>query len=64
MIHIGDFSTKANLLVIPNTGKIIINKTDEETSKPIEGVTFSLRKSDGTNCRHSYYKFKRRSNIF
>ena len=30
------------------TGKIVINKTDAETSKPIEGVTFQLQKKDGT----------------
>lgn len=48
MIHIGDFSTTENLSVNTDTGKIIINKLDDETSKPIEGVTFELRKIDGT----------------
>ena len=31
-----------------NTGKIQIHKIDDETSTPIEGVTFQLLKNDGT----------------
>lgn len=34
--------------VATNTGKIEIVKTDDETFKPIEGVTFGLYKKDGT----------------
>ena len=38
---------KINLKKSVNTGKIRINKTDSETSKPIEGVEFELRDSNG-----------------
>ena len=44
----GDGVGRATLNVKTNTGKIQINKTDSETSKPIEGVTFQLTKADGT----------------
>ncbi len=44
----GDVSGQANLNVKTNTGKIQINKTDDETRNPIEGVTFQLQKLDGT----------------
>lgn len=38
----GDIAGQATLNVKTNTGKIQINKTDDETSEPIEGVTFGL----------------------
>ncbi|MBR0490747.1 MAG: Cys-Gln thioester bond-forming surface protein [Clostridia bacterium] len=44
----GDIAGTGNLNVKTNTGKIQINKTDSETSKAIEGVTFELYKADGT----------------
>ena len=44
----GDGVGRATLNVKTNTGKLQINKTDSETSKPIEGVTFQLTKADGT----------------
>lgn len=44
----GDVSGQAKLNVKTNTGKIQINKTDDETRNPIEGVTFQLQKTDGT----------------
>ena len=44
----GDGVGRATLNIKTNTGKIKINKTDSETSQPIEGVTFSLTKADGT----------------
>lgn len=44
----GDVSGQAKLNVKTNTGKIQINKTDDETRNPIEGVTFQLQKPDGT----------------
>lgn len=43
-----DESAKVNMSIATNTGKIIINKTDDETNKPIEGVIFGLYKKDGT----------------
>ena len=39
---------RANMDIKTNTGIIQINKTDSETSQPIEGVTFQLTKEDGT----------------
>ncbi len=33
---------------VMNTGTIRVNKIDAETSKPIEGVTFELKREDGT----------------
>ena len=45
---LGDVVGIANLNVKPNTGKIQINKTDDETSKAISGVTFQLNRTDGT----------------
>ena len=44
----GDGVGRATLNVKTNTGKIQINKTDSDTSKPIQGVTFQLTKVDGT----------------
>lgn len=44
----GDDVTRVNLNVKTDTGKILINKTDDETHKPIKGVTFQLTKEDGT----------------
>lgn len=44
----GDYAGKTNLNVKTNTGVIKINKTDDETHKPIQGVTFQLLKEDGT----------------
>lgn len=38
----GDISGQTDLNVKTNTGKIQINKLDDETSQPIEGVTFGL----------------------
>ncbi len=45
---LGDEVGQGNLNVLTNTGKIVINKTDEDTNNPIEGVTFQLSKKDGT----------------
>jgi collagen adhesion protein len=45
---LGDVVGVANLNLKTNTGRIQINKTDDETSAPISGVTFQLTKSDGT----------------
>lgn len=47
----GDDSTVTNLNIKTNTAKIQINKTDDYTHQPIEGVTFELTKSDGTKIR-------------
>lgn len=44
----GDDATVTNLNIKTNTAKIQINKTDDYTKNPIEGVTFELSKSDGT----------------
>jgi uncharacterized surface anchored protein len=44
----GDGVGRATLNIKTNTGKIQVNKTDDETKQPIEGVTFSLKKADGT----------------
>lgn len=44
----GDVAGKAELKLKTNTGKIQINKIDDETRLPIEGVTFQLEKADGT----------------
>ena len=44
----GDGVGRGTLNLKTNTGKLQINKTDSETSKPIEGVTFQLTKADGT----------------
>lgn len=41
----GDVAGETVLNVKTNTGKIQINKIDEETRKPIEGVTFQLQKN-------------------
>ena len=45
---LGDVAGIAKLNVKTNTGKIQINKTDDETKQPISGVTFTLTKEDGT----------------
>ena len=44
----GDSVGRADMNINTNTGRIQINKTDSETSQPIEGVTFQLQKVDGT----------------
>ena len=44
----GDGVGRTTLNIKTNTGILKINKTDSETSKAIEGVTFSLTKEDGT----------------
>lgn len=44
----GDTVGRANLNIATNTGVLKINKTDDETKNPIEGVTFQLLKTDGT----------------
>lgn len=44
----GDVTGQAKLNIKGNTGKIKIVKKDEDTQKPIEGVTFQLLKDDGT----------------
>ena len=44
----GDGVGRATLNIKTNTGKLQVNKTDDETKQPIEGVTFSLKKADGT----------------
>lgn len=44
----GDGVGRAILNIKTNTGKILVNKTDDYTKAPIEGVTFSLKKADGT----------------
>lgn len=44
----GDVAGQTGLKVKTNTGKIEINKIDEDTRLPIEGVTFQLQKNDGT----------------
>ena len=44
----GDGVGRATLNIKTNTGKILVNKTDDYTKAPIEGVTFSLKKADGT----------------
>lgn len=45
---LGDVVGIGNLNVKTNTGRIQINKTDDETSQPVSGVTFQLTKKDGT----------------
>ena len=44
----GDGVGRATLNIKTNTGKILVNKTDDYTKNPIEGVAFSLKKTDGT----------------
>lgn len=44
----GDGVGRATLNIKTNTGKVVVNKTDDETKQPIEGVKFSLKKADGT----------------
>ena len=39
---------RATLNIKTNTGKVVVNKTDDETSQPIVGVKFSLKREDGT----------------
>lgn len=43
-----DVNATATLSATANTGKIQINKTDSDTSKPVSGVTFQLTAEDGT----------------
>ena len=40
--------TMVNRTIKTNTGKVVVNKTDNETKEPIEGVIFGLYKTDGT----------------
>ena len=49
---LGDVVGVGNLNVQTNNGKIQINKTDDETKQPIEGVVFALYK-DGTEIARS-----------
>lgn len=44
----GDEVGQATLNIKTNTEKVVVNKTDNETKEPIEGVTFGLYKKDGT----------------
>ncbi|MBQ7411150.1 MAG: Cys-Gln thioester bond-forming surface protein [Clostridia bacterium] len=44
----GDDSTVVSLNIKTNTAKIQINKVDDYTKNPINGVTFELSKLDGT----------------
>lgn len=44
----GDEVGQATFNIKTNTGKVVVNKTDNETKEPIEGVTFGLYKTDGT----------------
>ena len=44
----GDGVGRGTLDIKTNTGKIKINKTDDETHEPVSGVTFQLSKRDGT----------------
>lgn len=43
-----NITTNDNLNLKLNTGKIKINKVDQDTNQGVEGVTFELYKSDGT----------------
>lgn len=45
---LGDVSGIGTLNLKTNTGRIQVNKTDDETKQPIAGVTFQLSKKDGT----------------
>ena len=45
---LGDVVGVGTLALKTNTGRIQINKIDDETSNPIPGVTFQLQKRDGT----------------
>lgn len=45
---IGDVTGVGTFNLKTNTGRIQVNKTDDETQQPIEGVTFQLSKKDGT----------------
>ena len=44
----GDVAGRTKLNITTNTGKVKVNKTDDETHKPIKGVVFGLYKKDGT----------------
>lgn len=44
----GDESIVVDMKLATNTGKIIINKTDDYTKQPISGVVFGLYRKDGT----------------
>lgn len=43
-----DITGNGSLNIATNTGRIEINKTDDETHNPIENVTFGLYKKNGT----------------
>ncbi len=49
----GDENIVINLNVKTNTAKLIVNKTDDYTNEPIEGVTFGLYKLNGTEVARS-----------
>lgn len=44
----GDNLASTNLQAKMNTGKLQVHKIDNKTKTPIEGVTFELKKTDGT----------------
>lgn len=44
----GDESIVVNMKIATNTGKVKVNKTDDYTKNPIQGVTFGLYRKDGT----------------
>lgn len=44
----GDESGQGNLNINTGNAKIVINKTDADTNKPLSGTTFQLSKTDGT----------------
>lgn len=44
----GDITGVGNFKIATNTGKVQVNKTDDETKQPISGVTFQLLRKDGS----------------
>lgn len=44
----GDGNGRTTLNIKNNNGKVIVNKTDSQTHKVIEGVEFALKNGDGT----------------
>lgn len=49
----GDSFGETSLSIKMNTGKVKINKIDEDTKSPISGVTFQIQKGDGTVVTNS-----------
>lgn len=47
IVNTGDFEKNVKLMANFNNGKIQVKKVSEETSEPIEGVTFELLDSNG-----------------